>query len=76
MLDTIVEFFKGFIDVITSVVDFVISLVQDIVYIVKLCATFVAKIPSLFGWLPTSVVTIIVMIFAVVVIYKVLGREG
>ena len=76
MLDTIVEFFKGFIDVITSVIDFVISFVQDLVYIVKLCATFVAKIPTLFGWLPTSVVTIVVMIFAIVVIYKIMGREG
>ena len=76
MLETIKDFFVSFANIITSLVDFVVGLIQDIVYIVKLCATFVAKIPSLFGWLPSAVVTIIVMIFAVVVIYKVLGREG
>lgn len=76
MLKSILEFIKGFVGVVTSLVDFVISFIQDLVYIVKLCATFVAKIPTLFGWLPASVVAIIVMIFAVVVIYKIMGREG
>lgn len=76
MLETIKNFFLGIANVITSLVDFVVGFVGDIVYIVKLCASFVAKIPSLFSWLPKGVVAMIVLTFSIVVIYKVMGREG
>lgn len=76
MLKTIADFFLGIVDVITSLIDFVVGLIQDIAYVVKLTGSFVIKIPLYFGWLPSSVVAIVVTIFAIVVIYKILGREG
>lgn len=76
MLETIKEFFLGIGNVITSLVGFVIGFIEDVVYVVKLTASFVAKIPKLFSWLPAPALAIIVIIFSVVVIYKVLGREG
>ena len=76
MLSTIKDFFLGFADVISSLIDFVISLVEDIVYVVKLCGSFVVKIPDYFSWLPASVLALIITIFSIVVIYKILGREG
>lgn len=76
MLETIRQFFIGFADIVTGLVDFIIGFVQDIVFVVKLTGSFVAKIPQLFAWLPSGVVAIIITIFGVVVIYKVLGREG
>lgn len=76
MLQTIADVLKGIADFIVSLVDFVISFIGDIVYIIKLTAEAVAKIPEYFSWLPSACVTLIVSIFAVVVIYKVLGREG
>lgn len=76
MLESIKQFFIGFVDIVTAVVDFFIGFVQDIVFVVKLTASFVAKIPQLFAWLPGGVVSILVIIFGVVVVYKVLGREG
>lgn len=76
VLETIKDFFLSLADVITSLVDFVIGMITDLVYVVKLCGSFVLKIPTLFSWLPTPAVAIIVSIFAVVVIYKILGREG
>lgn len=57
-------------------VDFVISFVQDIVYLIGLTADFVAKIPSLFSWLPSEALSLIIIAFGIVVVYKVLGREG
>lgn len=60
----------------TSLYDFVISFFEDIVYIIRLTAGFVAKIPDYFSWLPSEALALVVSIFAVVVIYKVLGREG
>lgn len=76
MLETIKNVFLGFINLITSLVDFVVGLIKDIVYVVKLTGGFVAKIPRLFSWLPAPVIALFVTLFAVVVIYKILGREG
>lgn len=76
MLETIANFFTGIADVVTSLIDFVVGIVTDLVYVVTLCNEFVMKIPAYFAWLPSSVITVIVTIFAIVVIYKILGREG
>lgn len=72
----ITDFFAGIVDAIGSAIDFLISFVGDIVYVIKLTGQFVTRIPDYFAWLPAPVLTIIVSIFAVVVIYKILGREG
>ena len=76
MLETIKDFFLNMGNVIMSLVDFVIGIVEDLVYVVTLCGQFVLTIPRFFAWLPTGVVALIVTIFAIVVIYKILGREG
>lgn len=76
MLETLKNFFLGLADVISSLIDFVIGLVEDIVYVVKLTGSFVVKVPDYFSWLPVPVVASIVTIFAIVVVYKILGREG
>lgn len=55
--------------------DFVISFFEDVAYVIKLTAAFVAKIPDYFGWLPSSLLVLVVSMFAIVVVYKVLGRE-
>lgn len=76
MLKTIADFFTGIADVVTSLIDFVVGFIEDLVYVVTLCGQFVLKIPTYFSWLPGEVVTLIVLLFGVVVIYKILGREG
>lgn len=76
MLETIKDFFLSLGNIITSLVDFVVGLIEDLIYVVILCGSFVLKIPSLFLWLPSEAVALIVTIFAIVVIYKILGREG
>lgn len=75
-MGAIIKFFEGFVDAITSAIDFLIGFIEDIIYIVKITGEFVLQIPNYLGWLPSSVLTIIVVVFGVVVIYKVMGREG
>lgn len=72
----IIEALQGIFDFFKMLFEFVIEFFNDVVYIIRLTAQFVARIPSYFSWLPSEVVALIVSIFAVVVIYKVLGREG
>lgn len=75
-MQAILDFFAGFADVISGIVDFVVSLVKDILYLIEITAKFVAQIPVYFSWLPSELLTTIILIFTVVVLYKVLGREG
>lgn len=76
MLDSIKDFFVSTGDVITGLVDFVIGFIEDLVYVVKICGKFLAKIPDFFSWLPVEIVALVVVLFSIVVIYKIMGREG
>lgn len=76
MLETIKDFFLNLGNIITSLIDFVVGIIEDLVSVVVMCGQFVLKIPQLFSWLPPQAVALVVSIFAVVVIYKILGREG
>lgn len=71
-----VDILNGIWTFFSSVYDFVVGFFEDVVYVIRLTAHFVAQIPSYFDWLPPECLALIVGIFAVVVIYKVLGREG
>lgn len=76
MLKEIFNAITGFFDLVTSLVDFVIGFITDLVYVVTLVGQFVLKVPSYFAWLPSPAITMIVTVFGIVVIYKILGREG
>lgn len=75
-MNAIITFFGGFVDVITGAVDFLVGFIEDIVYIVKITGEFVLEIPNYLAWLPAPVLAIVIVVFGVVVIYKVMGREG
>ena len=75
-MNAIITFFEGIADAIAGAIDFLIGFIEDIVYIVKITGEFVLEIPNYLSWLPAPVLTTVVVVFGVVVIYKVMGREG
>ena len=75
-MDAIIGFFAGLVDVLGGLVDFVIGLVADLVYLAQITGKAVASIPSYFAWVPAPVLALLLSVFAVVVLYKILGREG
>lgn len=75
-MDAIISFITGIADGVTAALNFLTGIVEDTVYVVKLTGEFVLEIPSYFSWLPAEILALIVTTFGVVVIYKVLGREG
>lgn len=75
MLESIKEAIFSIADFFTMIIDFIISLVKDIVYVVELTGETIAKIPKLFAWLPAELLALLLAAFAVVVIYKVIGRD-
>lgn len=75
-MDAIVSFFTGIGDAIVSAFDFVISFFQDLIYAIQLLGKVLVSIPSYLSWLPGPIVTLLLTLFSIVVIYKILGREG
>lgn len=75
-MQAILDFFQSVGDILTGVINFFISLVKDIVFIVETTAAVLLQIPQYFSWLPVQLLTVLTTVFAVVVIYKIAGREG
>lgn len=76
MLQKIGDFLQGIWDAIITVIEFVVDFIKDIIYVVQLVGETVLKIPEYIGWLPSYFTATVLVIFAIVVIYKILGREG
>ena len=76
MVESIKEALFSLFEPLTSIFDFIIGIGEDLVYVAQLLYSLVTKMPRIFSWLPPPVITIICTIFAIVVIYKILGREG
>lgn len=75
-MDALLQFFQGIGNAITNFFDFLFSLVGDLVYLIQLTGKFLVSIPGYFSWLPPELLALIGTIFTIVVLYKVLGREG
>lgn len=75
-MGALTNFLTGIGDAVVSALGFIIDFFKDIAYLVQLTGEFVLNVPTYLGFLPAPVLALIVSIFGVVVIYKVLGREG
>lgn len=75
-MKAVVETLKGIAEAITSAIDFLFGIIEDLVYMVQLLGQFILDIPSYLSWLPSGVVAVFITIFSIVVIYKIIGREG
>lgn len=67
-MDAILNFFSGIADAVASLFEFLFGMVSDLVYLVGLTGKFLAQIPAYFSWLPPQLVTLLVTIFAIIVI--------
>lgn len=75
-MTAITNILKSLADWIVMVFDFFFGYLDDVIYIIKITGTFLLKIPDYFAWLPSECLTLVGIIFSIVVVYKILGREG
>lgn len=73
-MNEIIQYFSELGDLLLSLVDFLISFLGDLVFFVRLIVAFTANIPNFFSWLPVECVSLIVIVFAVVIVLRVLDR--
>ena len=76
MLNSIFEFLEILFSPILTLIDVVIGFIRDIVYLITLLSTFVLELPALFEFLPNTCVILLLSVFGLVVLYKIIGREG
>lgn len=74
-MSAIIDFFSAIAAGVQAIVEFVLTTIQDVAYVVQLTAEFVVQIPEYLSFIPAPVLAMITSIFVVVVIYKILGRE-
>lgn len=74
-MKALINLLKGFFDGVMGVIEFVISTIEDLVYIVGLIGEFLGNIPSYFSWLPPEGIGLIVTAFSIVGIYVIANRK-
>lgn len=75
-MQAVIDFFAQVGSIISTVINFVIKLFADLISMLEMLGNFFVALPSYFSWLPGAVVSSLVVIFSIVIIYKILGREG
>lgn len=55
---------------------FIVSFFRDTIQFVKLLAKIPGILASIFDWMPPEIWAPLAVLFSVVIVYKILGREG
>lgn len=74
-MQAITDFFNMVGSIISTAIKFVISLFQDLLFLIQLLGNFLANLPTYFSFLPSTVTASVLLIFSIAVIFKILGRE-
>ena len=75
-MDALIRDLAGIAEFFKSIFEFFGGLIEDLVYMVKVLGEFTLQLPIYFTWLPAPFAVSLMTIFTIVVIYKVIGREG
>lgn len=62
-------------DGVKSIVNYINTLIQDTADIIDIVTSVEVNLDDLFGWLPASVFATLLAGFAVVILYKIVGRS-
>lgn len=75
MLTSITDFFKDIFDLLQGIINFVISLFQDLIWLITHLSDFAAMIPSFFNPLPAAIGATIGVAVSILIILRILGRD-
>lgn len=73
-MNALFSWLSGFASAISGALDFLLGLVLDLVYVVRLLGRFLTLVPVFFSWLPPQLLTIIIAAVSIAVIFKLIGR--
>lgn len=73
-MNAVLSFLGGIGEAITGALGFLLDLVLDFAYLVRLLGRVLAIIPRLFSWLPPELYALVIAALSVAVILKIIGR--
>lgn len=76
MIDAIFKAIQDVVSFFNSVWEFINQAWSELVKLVQMLKNFLGGVPAFVSFLPASLVSLIVLGFGVVVLYKIMGREG
>lgn len=59
----------------STIWDFLVTIFEDIVFVVKSIGSFMVRIPRYIGFFPPAIIGVLSIGLGIAVIYKVLGRD-
>lgn len=75
-MGAIIRMLKSLVQLIISLVKFIPVILKDFIIVIELVLNTLTSLPTLFIVFPSVLSAILMSVFGVVIIYKVLGREG
>lgn len=73
---TITDALVAITDAIWAVLETIGDFINDLLWTIELLGKAILNVPSYIAWLPEPLIALIIACFSIVIIYKVLGREG
>lgn len=73
-MSAILSFLEGIGSAITGAFGFLLDLVLDFAYLVRLLGRVLVIVPRLFAWLPGELYALVIAALSVAVILKIIGR--
>lgn len=73
-MDALFQVFQAIGDAIAFVINFVVTLFMDLVWLIQMLGLIVAAIPSYFSWLPAELLVILVAVIGAAVVLRIMGR--
>lgn len=75
-MEEIIAFFEGIADAVESAFDWFFGFLEDTVYFLGLLDDAVASIPGYFSWLPSEALVSLGVLLGIIIVCRILGREG
>lgn len=73
-MGAIADFLSMIGEMLLGLIDFIVSFVMDLVYIVQFIGYILIQVPSFFVWLPSTLSVILVLGISAAAIMKIAGR--
>lgn len=74
-MSAIFEFFEKIGSFFNTVINLVVTVFEDIIFVMKLMFDTLSNFSMYVSWLPSAVISVVITGITVVVIYKVVGRD-
>lgn len=74
-MGVIIDFLSGIGQAISAIFQFIVDLVQDLIWFIAFLVEMIPALPALFTWLPAGLSVILAIGIAIVIILRIIGRS-